>query len=238
MGRVRGLNLHGSELSSLEYSIDSGVTWHEIPGVMTYREQGGEAPVRFQAAFKASANKIGLPRVQSVAIGAFYSPSHAAWEKMRDLAESLELTYFRMRTVKEVLHAFGANHTAKITAGTSVTKAGVMAFAKTSGTLNAPDLSSDDYAPGQVVTMTASGKYYIIDSINGTPAVLVRGGGYEGTTITPAGVKDIRVPATERKFLAWVAQTDVVSLELEDDMRTPLILAAKSRLPKWKVLTD
>ena len=113
-----------------------------------------------------------------------------------------------------------------------------MSFAKTSGTLNAPDLSSDDYAPGQVVMMSASGTYYMIDSINGTPAVLVRGGEYDGTIVAAAGVKDIRVPATERKFLAWVAQTDVVSLELEDDMRTPLILAAKSRLPKWKVLTD
>lgn len=238
MDKFGGMTLHGSELASLEYSTDSAVTWHDVPGVMAYGENGGEAPTRFQIAFKSRAQKIGVPRVQGVGIAAYYAPAHPAWSKMQELGDSVELAWFRMTTKKDIVHSFAAMHEVAFGVKDS-SGAGEATFTVTgSGDLVLPDLGSEDFEGGQVIKVQ-SGAYYRIDRVDHeAKKIFVRGDPYTGVVVPARDVVDIRVPATRRQFRAWVAQVDVVSLGIEDDMRSPLILAPKSRLPKWSILTD
>ena len=227
MAKFGGLALHSGELSVMEYMQMGESAFHSLPGVRAYGEGGGQAPVRKQIAFGGAAQAVGIPRPQEVAIDAFYAPADQGWKDMRALLDSGVPAIFRLETPRlDIFSISGAGNTVAI----AVT--GAVTFAKAADGA-VPNFKLDLFAKGQVIVV--GGKFYRIDTINKVSgAVAVRP--VPAPAVAASVSYDIRVPALRREFVARVSHCDEASLQTEDDLRTPLMLAPISRLPEFEVL--
>ena len=227
MAKFGGLALHSGELSVVEYMLIGESAFHDLPGCRAYGEGGGQAPVRKQIAFGGAAQAVGIPRPQEVAIDAFYAPAHMGWKDMKTLLDSGVSATFRLVTPRlDIFKITGAGNTVAISV------AGAVTFAKAADG-SVPNFKLDLFAKGQVIVV--NGKFYRIDTINKTTgAVAVRP--VPAAAVAAHVDYDIRVPSLKREFVARVSHCDEASLQTEDDLRTPLMLAPISRLPEFEVI--
>ena len=220
-----GVTAIGSEFATLEYSSDSGATWHQLPGIQGYTESGGEAPERDVVTFAGVAKKSGHPRVPSIEVSAAYSPVHAAWKAIRKASIDGTLLQFRFTTKKKPqFTAIGAANTV------AIAYTGVVTFA---GTMK-PDVAGGLIGLGQVIEIGSDA--YVIDSISdaATPVVTVKPA--PATAVTATASYKIVLPSLRRRFSATVRLAGNVSLESEGDMSTTLTLAPRVQLSEWSIV--
>ena len=259
-GRQGGLTLHSGELSRMYYSLDSGANFYELPGVMSYAESGGAAPVRQPKTFTGVGQRRGLVSPQAVAVQAYYAPIHAGWEAMLELVLSGETVEFKMETPQIVLIEL-ATPDDDVGPSVSIAVNGLVSVIKGSdaGAFDVPNLD-DRYASGQVLNLAtpaatfllsngermefpgAGVTNYKIDTIDLSKSDL-----HEALTVRPAPAAAVvagsegnqfavQVPALRRQFRAFVTNCDVSSLQSEGDLSAPLELASTGRLPAWQAV--
>ena len=219
-----GVTAIGSEFATLEYSSDSGATWHQLPGIQGYTESGGEAPERDVVTFAGVAKKSGHPRVPSIEVSAAYSPVHASWKAIRKASINGMLLQFRFTTKKDPqFTASGAANTI------AIADTGVVTFA---GTMK-PDVVGGMIGLGQVIEVGSDA--YVIDSIRGNPIVVTVKPAPE-TAVTATDSYKIVLPSLRRRFSATVRLAGNTALESEGDMTTTLTLAPRAQLPEWSIV--
>ena len=214
--------VHGSEFSSVEYSSDQGSTWLKIPGIQSYSESGGEAPERDVVGFDGVAKRSGHLRIPTIEMSAVYSPVHAAWAALRDVALKGALLQFRLTTKKDDVDSqTGSTNTA------AIATTGVVTFAG-----NEPEIEAAGVAPGQVLVVDS--KNYVIDSISAAGVITVKPA--PDSAIAAKENWKIILPSVRRTFAATVRLADRASLESEGDMTTTLTLAPRAQLPAWEIV--
>ncbi len=221
-----GLTAHGSEFAKLEYSSDNGNSWNEIPGISGYTESGGEAPERDVVAFGGVAKRSGHPRVPSIEVNAVYSPSHPAWKAVRKASLDRDVLQFRLTTAEEDIFSVNSSGNTVAIAGT-----GVVTFAGT----QKPNASECPIVPGQAIKV--GGKKYTIDSVSDANPPVIKVKLESGdSAVTAVTNYSLVLPSLRRgPFDAAVRLAGNVSLELEGDLTTSLMLSPRRQLPEWAI---
>ena len=222
-----------SENSLFEVSFDSGATWDEVPGYVSYGEQGGARSVRdVAAAGQDKVSKVvGQRHVQSVNVELIAIPQHPTYDKIRDAYIDGSPLQFRLTTHEEELYAGAAT--------ISISAQGVVSF--TAGNnATAPTVDGNDIGQGVVfkVGSGAQAKGYVVSKIekgsgaNAAPVIMVAP---PTAAVTSQAFKAVRPQMRRGPFTAKVVDIDTGNLSVGGELTSTLMVQPRTSLPKWAI---
>ena len=206
-----------------------GAAWTDFPFVSGVTGTPAEAPETEIRSFTNVSKLAGLPGVPSVSVTvASYMAHLPAVKRVLEAGQSGELLQWRVRTA---LKSIGAPP--DTTAAIATT--GVVTF---SGAGTAPDLTSDNYGRGDVISIGA--RHFIIVSISDTGVAMVVD---SATDKAPSGAVaaaayTFSVPALRLgPFTAAVRSSGGFDLQAGGALSSTIELTPQDQLPHWSIHT-
>ena len=221
---INGLN------STLEFSIDGGITWDELPFAGDIEASGGDAPTNEIVTFRRVGVVTGHDRLPSLAVTIpSYIPHHSSWTNIGATTRAGNSIQWRIRTKPElIVQASGTGNTCAI----ATTGVCTLAPALTASPPHSVRWDTDAFGRGHVIKIGAN--LYTVASISavGIPTI-----GPAPASAVSATVYSVVLPQVELpSFSGKAGGVDAFSLPAEGALNKTLTIQPDAALPAWRLV--
>ncbi len=213
---MSGITLLVGLYATVEYSLTGAGDWRPIPGITEYSESGGDRPTEDVVTFDGVGKIAGLARTPEVTANAQYLPHHQSWRDLRSSFVDGTPLWFRITTMKDTIFA-------TLTGTVAISMTGAVTFAGA----EMPDVTSTDFAPGNVIKV--ANKNHVVDKISDAGAFTVNPA--PSAAVAATANYSIIAPSIRRTYRADVTLTDRMTINPEGSLTTPINISPRAQLP-------
>ena len=223
-----GLVIISAINSALEFSIDGGSIWKELPFAGDIEASGGEAPTSEVATFRRVGTTVGHDRVPSLGVTVpSYIPHHSSWRDLSTQNKAGNPVLVRITTLERLLIASGMGNTAAITAAGLVTLSPTVIASPG----HSIDWRTDLYGVG--LGIKSGSAVYTVDAISAAGVLTVDPA---PAAAVAAAIYSVVGPSLRLgPILARIVGLAQFSMPAEGALNKTVTIQPLSQLPDWKI---
>ena len=223
-----GLVIISSINSSLEFSIDGGTIWKELPFAGDIEASGGEAPTSEVATFRRVGTTVGHDRVPSLGVTIpAYIPHHSSWRGLAAENKAGNPVLVRVTTLERELVSSTMGNTAAISVAGAVTLAPTVVASPG----HSIDWRTDLYGIGLGIKIGAA--VYTVDTIS--PAGVLTVDPVPAGAVAAAIYTVVGPSLRLGPILARIVGLAQFSMPAEGALNKTVTIQPLTQLPDWSV---
>ena len=212
--------------STLEYSVDGGVTWYEVPFIGDVEMPGSPAPTSEVVTRKGVGQVVGKERTPQLNVSIpSYAPHLASFTDLRTARDAGRTIKWRFTTIESTVQAGGAKRCA-IAAAT-----GAVTFSEDVADLPNDFLKGDSFGVGLVIEIGE--EKHILDTISADGAATVRP---KPDADVAAAAFEIKKPSLRQAFDGQIVESAGWSFPADSQLTSSMTIQPNAMPPQFVVV--